>query len=65
MPEASNTLGSKLVAYFSMDALYVRYLRIATPTESLDSRQLLFSKTESKYRYLDTRRGNAIPAIYL
>jgi hypothetical protein len=41
------------VAYFSRHALYSRYYDGCNHHESYDSRPLLYSKTESKYWYLD------------
>ena len=41
------------VAYFSRHALYSRYYDGCNHHESYDSRPLLYSKTETKYWYLD------------
>jgi hypothetical protein len=45
--------GSLVLRYFSWHALYFRYCNGSNLNESFDSRPLLYSKTELKYRYLD------------
>jgi hypothetical protein len=50
---ANGHVHHRAVAYFSMHALYSRYYDGCNHHESFDIRPLLYSKTESKYWYLD------------